>query len=173
MFKFDISSFEGRKEFDLELKSTELSLDKGIIVEDGMKINLVFTKDKINTIIIEGKIKGNVISSCGRCLETYISPVDTSFAAIYKDKKSFTKEDEESEIRQYENNNIDITDDLKETFILELPMKPFCGEECKGLCPVCGKNLNNENCDCKKDIKLNRIEELDNIRLKDTSADSL
>ena len=172
MFTFDISSFEGRNEFDLELKGTDLSFDKGVVIEDGMKVSLVFTKDKKDTIIIEVKIRGNVISSCSRCLESYKSRVDTAFAAIYKDKKSFTEEDEQSEVKQYENNNIDVTDYLRETLILELPMKPLCGEGCKGLCPVCGTNLNKDNCGCKKEIKLNRFEELDKLKLKDKKSNN-
>jgi len=38
---------------------------------------------------------------------------------------------------------------MHEQFVLSLPMKPLCSEGCKGLCPVCGTNLNRNTCDCK------------------------
>ena len=38
---------------------------------------------------------------------------------------------------------------MHEQFVLTLPMKPLCSDDCKGLCPVCGTNLNRGTCDCK------------------------
>ena len=40
---------------------------------------------------------------------------------------------------------------MGEQFVLSLPMKPLCRHECKGLCAVCGTNLNRGACDCKRD----------------------
>ena len=49
----------------------------------------------------------------------------------------------------YENDEIDLGALMHEQFVLSLPMKPLCSEGCKGLCPVCGTNLNKGTCDCK------------------------
>jgi uncharacterized protein len=43
---------------------------------------------------------------------------------------------------------LDVTDLLREQFQLALPMKPLCNEDCRGLCPGCGTNLNKATCDC-------------------------
>src|ERR671919_630513 len=63
--------------------------------------------------------------------------------------------DEESEVREedletsfYRNEQIDLNELLREQFYLALPMKPLCRDECKGLCPQCGTNLNTGTCDC-------------------------
>lgn len=47
-----------------------------------------------------------------------------------------------------ENPFIDLTDLLRECIILSFPSNPVCREDCKGLCPKCGKNLNKETCTC-------------------------
>jgi uncharacterized protein len=77
--------------------------------------------------------------------------VTVGFAVIYKDKGSMTDDDRESDVYEYENNELDLYPYLRETMILELPVKPLCNEDCKGLCPICGKNKN-EN-DCGHEIK--------------------
>jgi uncharacterized protein len=50
----------------------------------------------------------------------------------------------------YENDEIDLDQLMKEQFQLSLPMKPLCSDDCKGLCPVCGKNLNRDTCTCSR-----------------------
>ena len=52
-----------------------------------------------------------------------------------------------SDIREEE---LDITADVRDELLIELPMNPLCSEECKGLCPTCGTNRNKENCQCTR-----------------------
>ena len=49
----------------------------------------------------------------------------------------------------YEDDAIDLADLLREQFYLALPMKPLCRQDCKGLCPQCGTNLNTDTCQCQ------------------------
>jgi len=46
-------------------------------------------------------------------------------------------------------NMLDVSDDLRQEIILTYPVKCLCREDCQGLCPACGKNLNSETCSCK------------------------
>ena len=55
------------------------------------------------------------------------------------------------ETSYYSEDQIDLNELMREQFYLALPMKPLCRDECKGLCAVCGKNLNRETCDCKRE----------------------
>ena len=50
----------------------------------------------------------------------------------------------------YRGNEIDLWPDLREAMVLALPMKPLCSEDCRGICPTCGKDLNNGECRCGK-----------------------
>ena len=150
MFKINLASFDARKEFFFEADKSEISFDKGIELIDTMKVELTLTKDAQTAVIVEGRMDGNVKMNCGRCLKDFIAPVTVGFAVIYKDKNSMTEDDRESGVYEYENNEIDLYPYLRETMILELPVKPVCSDDCKGLCPVCGRNLNEETCNCEK-----------------------
>ena len=59
--------------------------------------------------------------------------------------------DVEDESYTYEGKYVEIDKALKDNIVLNLPMKQLCKKECKGLCPKCGKNLNETACDCKED----------------------
>jgi len=61
----------------------------------------------------------------------------------------------------------DLTDMVRQELLLALPMKPLCSEECKGLCPRCGVNLNIETCDCRVKGMDSRWEGLKDLK-KDT-----
>jgi uncharacterized protein len=53
---------------------------------------------------------------------------------------------------------------MQEQFYLSLPMKPLCAEDCKGLCPVCGTNLNRGTCQCQRSWDDPRFAALKNLR---------
>ncbi|MBM3211747.1 DUF177 domain-containing protein, partial [Candidatus Poribacteria bacterium] len=52
-------------------------------------------------------------------------------------------------IGYYTGDCIELSDDFRESLLLELPIRILCSENCKGLCPKCGQNLNDGKCDCK------------------------
>lgn len=92
--------------------------------------------------------------ACSRCLEPFEIPVDATFDLRYVPLAQNTGEgerevaDEDLATAYYREGLLDITDMLREQFQLALPMKPLCTEECRGLCPECGANLNRAACDC-------------------------
>jgi uncharacterized protein len=149
MFKINLASFDDRKEFFFEADKSEISFDKGIELVGTMKVELSLTKDGLSSVVVEGRMDGEVEMTCSRCLSVFIAPVTVGFAVIFKEKNSMTDDDRESDVYEYENNEIDLYPYLRETMILELPVKQVCAEDCKGLCPVCGKNRNEEPCKCE------------------------
>ncbi len=60
----------------------------------------------------------------------------------------------------YDGEELDITEDIRDMVILSLPMKPLCSDTCKGLCPKCGTNLNEEKCNCVLEEIDPRLEKL-------------
>lgn len=153
MFKINLGSFEDTEEFSYELKKSDVTFE-GLVFEDGMSIDLTLTKDDDNSVVVEGHISGTITMNCGRCLETFSKVVDTQFVTIFKEKDSITPDDEENDVLSYDRYSIDLYECLKETLLLELPLKPLCKETCLGMCPVCGKNQNIEKCSCDKTIKV-------------------
>src|SRR5262245_34002706 len=107
------------------------------------------------------RLAGRVISTlelpCSRCLEPFTWPVDAAFDLRYQPRTANTgegeREVEEDDLTTafYEHDEIDLGQLMREQFYLSLPMKPLCLEECKGLCPQCGTNLNRSTCDCRRD----------------------
>ena len=67
-------------------------------------------------------------------------------------------------VSYYKDDAVDLSEIVREQFYLALPMKPLCREDCKGLCPVCGKNRNREACTCQSEWVDPRLEPLKNLR---------
>jgi len=93
---------------------------------------------------------------CSRCLEPLTIPVDLPFDLRYQPHTANAgegeREIEEDDLSTafYENDEIDLEQLMREQFYLALPMKPLCSDTCRGLCPVCGTNLNRGTCECKR-----------------------
>jgi len=97
-------------------------------------------------IYITGSADGLVICECGRCLKKYEHKVTLEIGAVFfQDMK---EDEEEGEAYSYSGDTINLTGFLREQFFLALPIKKVCDEECKGLCPNCGINLNENKCGC-------------------------
>lgn len=98
-------------------------------------------------------------TDCAACLKNFDLEVPVAFSQTLKprprsddalpDELELSKEDLEE--CYYEGDVIDLTEILREQIILALPMYPRCSPDCKGLCPVCGLDLNQETCDCQRD----------------------
>jgi uncharacterized protein len=124
-----------------------------------------------STIFIKGKISFLLDIGCGRCLEDAVLHVDSDFTYTLVPAKPETREDlelnaEELEIGYYQGDFIDLTPIVCEQIILQIPIKPLCKEDCKGLCPQCGINLNNASCNCRADYVDERLAVLKKIRIK-------
>lgn len=83
--------------------------------------------------LLLGSIKGRFELCCSRCLNRFPSPFEQHLEQLYP------KDLEE----------LDVTETLREAIVLALPTKPLCNNNCRGLCPYCGINLNLGPCACK------------------------
>ena len=95
---------------------------------------------------VTGQILGEARFVCGRCLEPYLAKVEIPFQADFKE--GLPERDQEADMSWYQGDSIDIAETVREALILAEPFKHVCREDCRGLCPVCGKNLNMEICTC-------------------------
>lgn len=93
----------------------------------------------------EGKIEAEYL--CSRCLETVKIPISFNMNEIFYQAGSIERENEK-EAETFCDDEMDLTDVIQRSILENLPMKVVCKEECKGLCPKCGKNLNEGDCDC-------------------------
>jgi uncharacterized protein len=110
-------------------------------------------------IEIEFEVSAKVMLMCSRCIENYVEDINISSNHIFV-KEGF-QTDEEQEI--YNGDEIDLTEIVLNEIAAELPMKPLCTTDCKGLCSVCGKNKNQAECGCKADEIDSRLQVLQKL----------
>ena len=105
-----------------------------------------------NGVYVEANVRGAVTLTCSRCLTPFERPVDLScegkFTGDVLDKADRDEDEGDVEVFPLEGTFCDLDEMIRHEIVLSLPMKPLCSEECKGFCPVCGKNLNEGECDC-------------------------
>jgi uncharacterized protein len=104
---------------------------------------------------VQGKFTVEMAAECDRCLGRARFPLDSSFDLCYRPVSLLAREEEveigedEVEIGFYEGGGLELGDILREQVLLALPMQRTCSEDCKGICPVCGRNRNETKCDCR------------------------
>jgi len=146
-------------ENSLEFCETSSTLDMGSLsgaLRSEIPVRLRLHKRE-NEIVVLGTATVTVTEECSRCLEHYDRKFDVQFEA-YCDKigshigeEKAREAEGETFVVYHDGRILDLGPILREAIVLSLPIKSLCKEDCKGLCPVCGKNLNEGECDCRKE----------------------
>ncbi len=106
-------------------------------------------------VLTRGSLSYKIAGSCGRCLENVERDITVNNVTIMIDDP--------------QNEELDIADDVREEALLALPLNVLCADDCAGLCPVCGVNLNRKQCNCampEKPADESPWSALDNLNLK-------
>ncbi|MCR4692657.1 MAG: DUF177 domain-containing protein [Firmicutes bacterium] len=107
------------------------------------------------------EVSGKAKVHCARCA----APLEVTIQ--FPVKETLMREDEtnpeDDEIILYKGKEIELDDIIVSNFLVNVPVKYLCREDCKGLCPHCGTNLNEHTCDCDKDVLDPRWEKLAEI----------
>lgn len=99
-------------------------------------------------ILVQVKLHATLHTECVRCLNDFYQPLFTDFTEVYAfSRKSVT----DSELILPEDAHINLRPLIREYMLLDIPIKPLCSPECKGLCLICGENLNESTCDHEPD----------------------
>ena len=88
---------------------------------------------------------------CDRCGKALIRPKTVSFEHMLAQKLE-NEDNADDEIILLQDGEVDVEDLARTAFILEMDTKTLCSEDCKGLCPICGADLNEGPCGCKKEV---------------------
>ncbi len=105
-------------------------------------------------ILAKGTLCAEVEITCSRCLSSFSSPLTLNIEEEYFpiiDVSSGTPLSLPGELGSFtidEHHVLDLTEAIRQYALLAVPMKPLCREDCAGLCPGCGRNLNQGGCDC-------------------------
>jgi uncharacterized protein len=101
-----------------------------------------------------GRLTTRLEVPCSRCLEPFTVAVDAPLDLRYLPQALAGNRDEDPDddptTTFYTDDRIDLAQVVREQCYLALPMKPLCKDDCQGLCPMCGTNLNHERCSCQQ-----------------------
>ena len=131
----------------LKLKAEDVTFEKPL------KVELSVTKSQ-DQLICRGKVRTSAKMECSRCLAEYEESIssDLDFVIDLAGNLDGMKSEEEGYFFAEPSSAFFEIDDLvREAIILSLPLKPLCSEDCKGLCPICGTDLNKSQCSCVKE----------------------
>ncbi len=138
---------EGGHQFHFDVQATEIGLG-----EEFSDVHVDVGLDKTpNQIALNVAVHTAAGFSCDRCTVPFVSPLDAAYRMhyIWNDEDAGQYDVAEVQVIPQGSTIIDITEDVRQTVLVAVPLKLLCREDCLGLCPHCGKDLNVGPCDCK------------------------
>jgi len=134
----------------LEVKEEVFQADELEIRDLHGRVRLTKLRENV---LLQGTLEGVVTLECGRCLEAYAQPLRMELelqfqpsVAILTGEVLPPPEDDTVYVIDGQH-TLDLDGPVREYIFLALPMQPLCRPDCAGLCPVCGKNLNEGPCE--------------------------
>jgi len=94
-------------------------------------------------VLVQGSIKAVFDAVCCRCLESFELEIANSGVCHYYEAAT--------------ERELDISGDLREDILVDIPQNYICSEDCRGLCQLCGNNLNVKTCSCREDAPVNDV----------------
>ena len=122
-------------------------------------------------VLVTSRIEARAKCICARCLEPFPLTLASQFQVSLKPKADFTPTEEVELSREnletdfYEGDEINLSPLVQDQVLLTVPPKLVCREDCRGLCPGCGRNINRETCQCPEHKVDPRLEALRNFRV--------
>ncbi len=146
MIRFDVSTLTNAR------LGASLTLDVIVGPQDLTDLNVDFLRGTVQVIrvqdglLVQGIVESQLTLECVRCLDAFVFPIALELEETFR--LSGAKADSDYVYVVGDDGWIDLLPLLREQVWVDIPMKPLCDPDCKGLCPQCGVNLNIESCDC-------------------------
>lgn len=142
-------------------------------LREPLQVAVELTTPSAGMYVVSARFQGNVTQSCRRCLEPVTVPVRHRFRVIYQQpsrERGDEPQDESLVPLAAKARQIDIRGEVRDRLFLETERFPVCREECQGLCPTCGQNLNHGACGCSTETADARWTALRSLALDDREA---
>ena len=124
--------------------------DRDFSAPDGIAYDLLLTNTG-EAILATGSARARLLGECDRCLGPAELDLEGQAEALFAPEGSeFEADDGDDGVETYpiRDESLDLTEPVRSAVAVEIPFKVLCREDCKGLCPVCGQNLNEGDCGC-------------------------
>ena len=157
-----ILNFEGKtmaleKELDFAKDN-----DAGLMFEAPVKVS-GSVSNVGGSLELSAKVDAVILHQCDRCCEEFAREFPCSFEERLLKEDSREEGNENPDAIYFKGTGIELDEIVLNNIILSLPLKNLCKDDCQGLCPVCGKNLNNGSCDCDSRTTDPRFDILDKL----------
>lgn len=136
----------------------------GVAEKAKLRLNIRKTDSEV---LLKGEITASLRLACSRCLKDFTRdvsiPVDLAYHPLdeLRVEEKYELRPDELNTGFYIEDEVDLKELSKEQVLLNVPMKPLCSEDCKGICPRCGKDLNEGPCGCDLRQTDSRLKVLD------------
>jgi len=133
--------------------SGEISAPDDRVVAIGAVVARVAVQKSAQEYFCQGRVTAQVTLECARCLAPFLAELseDTDFvicsSGLAGERGRLDQED--YLLLQGNDLTVDIVEPVRQALTLAVPLKPLCREDCRGLCPQCGANLNEGLCGCR------------------------
>jgi len=138
---------EGNSARELDFRPEDIALESELVKFIGpVKAMMTMFKQDDN-VYIKAELSVLIEAECARCLKPVRETLKGTLENQYQPES--TREDfDDIGIAYYSGEYVELSDDFRESLLLELPTRILCSEDCKGLCHQCGQNLNEGKCSC-------------------------
>lgn len=142
--------------FDFLIAPDEIDLEtEGVQIKGEVAVKGRLQRN--TTVDVTGSIKVLLEIDCTRCLTTVEHDLGVEFHVdfvgkeLFPDSRETHLESSDLDTDVIAGSELDLTEVAREQILLNLPDQVLCREDCKGICPICGADLNKTHCDCRED----------------------
>lgn len=141
----------GIQVFEFKVDCSELDIENQDFSINEVAVKSTVSKNEQN-VFVASQIRSEVDFVCDSCLCSFHDVLEDEFSIFYTSDQDSASHDGEQIIQVLKpgTREIDLSSGIRESILLSIPMKVMCSEDCQGLCPDCGANLNEGNCNCKR-----------------------
>lgn len=139
-------------------------------LDEPVKVKLTYYRAGIE-LFLQGEISATAHGSCARCAEEFHAPRMRPFRYVLAprsigDDAAAAMRTEDLEFTLYDGDEVDLSPLVREQTLLAYSTLPVCREDCRGLCPRCGVNLNETICGCRTEIADPRLAVLRSLKVR-------
>lgn len=133
------------------LDVTDLMKGRRDVLEAGPLAVRLEAIPEARVVRVAGEMSVDMSFACSRCLEPAHEHLDIAFSERFKQSAPESGVPPEEDVILTDEDKVNLIPYLEEALLLHLPFVPLCSDTCKGLCPQCGVNLNENACSCSRD----------------------
>jgi len=130
----------------------ELSVVGSVVAEAAEAVAVAVLDSAVGGIEVTAEIRAPWQGECRRCLRPVIGELRCEVRELYRTRADQEAADPDEDTYALEGDHLDLRPLVRDALLLELPIAPLCQEDCRGLCPTCGMDLNSGSCGCPSTV---------------------